>query len=292
MGMTDVSAVCYDDKLYLGGNTSGNHRDDARLYIYSPAINTWETPIDTPVYWFGLVIYHSQLVLIGGMEYNQRKIITSKLWTLSEHDQWQETLPPMLSKRHSVCAVSYGDHLLVAGGKALDGECSNVEVFYGSHWLFAKSLPAGRYNLTSATLDQHWYLTVYEYDRRSEVYYASLDSLLASCQPSETSQPSSVIVWKRLTDAPDWYSSIAVFGGTLISIGGGIRVTSTEVYAYSFQTNSWILIPGDIPFGVSHTCSIVLPTGDLVLLGGKGQMSATINNVLKAAIKGIINFCA
>ena len=52
-----------------------------------------------------------------------------------------------------------------------------------------------------------------------EVYYASLDSLVASCQPSEKPLPS---VWKRLPDVPHDYSSrTVVFGNRLIAVGGG-----------------------------------------------------------------------
>ena len=49
-------------QVYLGGGTvSGNKRDEARLYIYTPATDTWDV-LDTPVYHFALTTYHSQLV--------------------------------------------------------------------------------------------------------------------------------------------------------------------------------------------------------------------------------------
>ena len=96
----DARAVWLKDKVYMyvgGGVTSGSLRDRARLYIYTPATNEW-TILDTPVYYFTLTTYHSQLVLVGGMEYvgeNFWGVFTNKLWTLCEDGQWQETLPPM-----------------------------------------------------------------------------------------------------------------------------------------------------------------------------------------------------
>ena len=140
----------------------------------------------------------------------------------------------------------------------------------------------GYYDLKSAILDKHWYLMGGEglnSLQEKAVHYSSLDSLIASSQPSETSQPS---LWKELTNAPYLASSPAVLGNRLISIGGGEELSATStVYAYSTIAISWIHV-GDMPFKASNTCSIVLPTGELMMMGGFG----TIRNVLKATIKG------
>ena len=130
----------------------------------------------------------------------------------------------------------------MAGGETLEGTSNIIEVFNGSHWSFAQSLPVGYYDLRSTILDHHWYLmggnNGLTLDQEKAVHYALLDSLLASCQSSETSQPSSV--WKRLTDVPYQLCSTAVFGSTLVAVGGGEDITSLSpnVYAYSFHTNS------------------------------------------------------
>ena len=290
MGIRNATATWHRDKLYVGGCTSGNLRDDARLYIYIPTTDTWDTPIDSPVYHFSLTTYHSQLELVGGVEYVDEDTngnITNKLWTVNEHGQCREALPPMITKRHSVCTVSYGDHLLVAGGMTLKGSTNNVEVYNGTHWSFAQPLPTSYYDLKSAILDQHWYLmrgrrtSLFSHTtEKNTVHYTSLDSLLASYQPSETSQPS--FVWKSLTDAPNELSTPAAFGGRLIIIGGRRCPPTSNIHAYSFQTNSWIHV-GDMPFEASDTCSIVLPTGELMVIGGFPRITAT----MKATIKGL-----
>ena len=285
--MKDATAVWHETKLYVGRYTSGSRRDDTRLYIYTPTTDTWDAPIETPVYRFALTIYHSQLVLIGGREYIANENVsgppTNKLWKLGGDGQWQEILPSMPTKRHCVCAASHKDHLLVAGGATLERTLNIVEVFNGDHWLTAQPLPMRCYDLKSVILDGHWYLMGGEEEINVAVHYASLDSLLASRRPSETSQSSSI--WKRLTDAPYPYSSTAVFGGRLIAVGGVLGSCATSaVHAYSFYTNSWIHI-GDMPFAASRTCSVLLPTGNLMVVGGYDG-SCTIRNVLKATIKG------
>ena len=96
VGMRDATAVWHRDKLYVGGwvpAAAGSYRDDTRLYVYTPTTDTWDTPIDTPVYFFFfLTTYHSQLVLVGGEEYNSEVVeveLSNKLWTLNKHGQWQ-----------------------------------------------------------------------------------------------------------------------------------------------------------------------------------------------------------
>ena len=110
VGMYYVQAVWLGNKLCVGGGyTSGSNRDHARLNIYTPTTDTWST-MDTPVYFFALIIYHTQLVLVGGREYvGEGKVgpVTNKLWTLSQHDRWKKTLPPMTTKRCSASAVEY-----------------------------------------------------------------------------------------------------------------------------------------------------------------------------------------
>jgi N-acetylneuraminic acid mutarotase len=280
----------------MGGSTSGAYEDDARLYIYTPTTDTWDTPIETPVYCFGLTTYRSQLVLVGGRVCKSKSSdnITDKLWTLNKLYQWQDTLPPMRTKRHSVCAASFVDQLLVAGGCIQhQGSVNIVEVFDGKYWLFAQSLPKRYDCLKSVILNQRWYLMGGYVDLMSwstMVHHISLESLTASCQSSETKtiQPSSD-VWKTLIDVPHPASGSGVFHSRLITVGGGEEDDLTSnIYTYSFQTDTWIHI-GEMPFRSCQTSPVVLPgTGELLVIGGDDG-KRLIKTVLKASIKG--NLC-
>ena len=66
--MHDAQAVLLCDKLYVRGGYSMSltpEVDNSKLYIYTLTIDTWDV-LDTPVYWFALTTYHSQLILVGG----------------------------------------------------------------------------------------------------------------------------------------------------------------------------------------------------------------------------------
>ena len=281
--MRDAQAVWLGDKLYVGGGWSlkPRGRDKARLYIHTPTTDTW-SHIDTPVYWFALITYHSQLVLVGGRELvgeyeRSDEPVTNKLWTLINHDQWRETLPVMKTKRHRASAIGFAYNILVAGGK--DDEMRNVdifEVYNGHHWAEAQYLPKPCYCMKSTVLSGHWYLMGGE-GLAKEVYYASLDSLVASC--NEKPLPS---VWKRLPDVPHVCSSTAVFGNRLIAVGGGHLSFNLSIHAYSPHTKSWVHV-GDMPVRLDSTCTAVLPTGDLVVIGGLSDCMKSC--VHKASLK-------
>ena len=284
VGMRDAQVVWLGDKLYVGGGlTSGTERDHARLYFYTPTTDTW-SHINTPVCWFALITYHSQLVLVGGREYVGEWIdgpVTNKLWTLTEHDQWRETLPPMTTKRWGASAVEFADNILIAGG--MDDKWSSidiVEVYNGHHWAKAQCLPKPCYDMKSTVLNGHWYL-MGGGRQGKEVYYASLDSLVASCQPNERPLPS---VWKRLPDVPHDLSSTVVFGNRLIADGGGYP-SSSSIHAYSPYNQSWVHV-GDMPVGLRYTCTAVLPTGELMVIGGRNGTSTGESCVHKASLNG------
>jgi hypothetical protein len=257
-------AVWLKDKVYVAGRvTSGGFRSAARLYIYTPATDTWTT-LDTPVYFFALTTYHSQLVLIGGMEYIGGNVLeepSNKLWTLSEDGQWQETLPSMPISCATPSAVSHGDYLLV-----ISGDYPNeIYVCNGHYWASAQHPPQRLNSIKSTVFDGHWYVM----GSGGIVYSASLDSLLASCQPSETSQPSSL--WKRLADAPSEWCCPAVLGNRLVAVEESTDTTITSLYAYSSLTQSWIHM-GDAPISSILTyftpCAVLLPSNELMIVSG------------------------
>ena len=271
----DAHAVWLKDKVYVGrGGGSGSYRADARLYIYTPATDTWTT-LNTPVYWFAFTTYHSQLVLVGGREYVRASTpgsITNKLWTLSEDGQWQETLPPMPTPCFCASAMSHGDHLLVTG----DGK---VYVYNGHHWASAQHPSQRLFSVWSTIFDGHCYLMGRE-RYNTCVYSASLDSLLASCQPSDTSQPSSL--WKRLTDVPSGPRYPVVFGNRLVAVGKGSHTTTTSLHAYSSSTQSWVHL-GDVPRPLHNASDIlayavVLPSNELIVGRGRETAIATLKS--------------
>jgi N-acetylneuraminic acid mutarotase len=288
MGLRDAQAVWQGNQLYVGGGetSSGIKREKAKLYMYihTPTTESW-SHIDTPVYSFALITYHCQLVLVGGREFvggMRDGPVTNKLWTLIEHDQWSRIpFPPMITKRRHASAVEFADNILVAGGECDKGRNIDiVEVYNGHYWAEAQYLPKPCLAMKPTVLNGHWYL-MGGWGQGREVYYASLDLLVASCRPSEKHLPS---VWKRLPDVPHAGSSTAVFGNRLIAVGGGYTSPSSSIYAYFPHTQSWVHV-GDMSAEFRSTCTAVLPTGDLMVIGGWSVNNFNESRVHKAHLK-------
>lgn len=281
--MWDAQAMSSGGKLYIGGGTTDADvsAGQARLYVYTAEEDSWDV-IDTPVYWFALTTYHSQLVLVGGVVYSDDSF-SNRLWILdtNKYEQWQETLPPMFSKRFNSSAVSHVDYLVVAGGEDMDGYLDTVEVYDGQQWTEIQPLPYPSANMKSAVFKGHWYL-MGGYGQGEEVYFASLDTIVDSCDLGDRS----VSLWERLADVPFLQnSSPAVLGKRLIAVGGrsGRQNYSRAIHAYSHNTQSWVVV-GVIPVEISNTCTSVLPTGELLVVGG--QPAKDSNMVFKVAIEG------
>lgn len=257
----DFQVVSLKGKVYVYHNIDVK---DAKLKIYTPATDMWEE-MDCPIPGMHCILttYCSQLVMVGSKTYGDDDFESKKVWTLNEQGQWQETLTPMPESYDYNVAISHGDHLVVA-----DTSSNVVYVYKDHHWARAQHLPKQLSRARSAVSDQGvLFLTGAGTDTKKgyqEVYSASLDSLIASCQPSdEKSQLSSV--WQRLSDMPHQYSVPTVFGSRLIAVANsGIRV-------YSPSTKSWIHI-GDVPFSCFHYGVAVLSSNELMVLGNNRQV--------------------
>ena len=294
VAMWDMQAVWMEDELYVGGGeTSGSYRNDASVYIYTPAKDLWHI-MEVPVYWFALTTYQSQLILVGGFKFvgeTEAGILeaTDKLWTLNELKQWQKVLPPMPTKRCSASALGYGNYLIVAGGgEGITFDLLDVvEVYTNHHWFRANSLPTSCASMKSTAFNDHWYL-IGGYGQKEEIFYASLDSLIASCSPSATKSSLSSCEWERLPDIPleCKYASATIFENQLVVVGGEQvhSESSSVIYAYSPRTQSWVTV-GFLPAALSNTCATVLPTRELMIIGGKPE---SISKVIKMKNSGSV----
>ena len=265
--MDTAQAVFLDGTLHVGRGFSVWSKDYARLYSCIPGGDGSWTATDTPTYFYALTTYDSHLLLVGGKEYPSKQI-TNKIYTMTD-GEFKELLPPMKEKRHSSSAVSSGSVLVVAGGYDGSGPLSSVEVYNNGQWTSGQSLPVACYDMNSVFHGDKWIL-IGGYAQGSKVYCVSLQSLVSGTEQSP---------WETLPDVPFPYSAIAVFGGRILSIGGENYLNPTSsIYAYSPDTQSWIHV-GDQPTPLRNTCAIVLPSGELIVIGG-GSQSEQVFRVL------------
>ena len=223
------------------------------------------------------------MVLVGGRE-PDTDMATNKLWTLKGGTNWQPSLPPMPTRRYKSSALNTGspECLVVSGGRASGGSYVNVvEILKDNEWSSVQPLPKSCYCLKSTLHKGRLYL-IGGYEQGRSVFHCKLESLLNENYTQEMSHSSGL--WSELQIYLQ-NSSPSSFANQLISNGGLINgALSSEICAYSPHTLSWLHV-GDLPIELRGTATIVLPTGELVVLGGYGAFGYS-NRVFKASLKG------
>ena len=140
--------------------------------------------------------------------------------------------------------------------------------------------------MKSTSHDGHYYLVGGYILDVSVFFYTSLQSLIKKAtqhpptSPSNTDQPS---VWKTLTDTPHGHSSTTIFGGALVAVGSYHRRQAC-LHLYFPLTQSW-LPAGEMPLGVDMTCTVTLPTGEMMVIGGRTRDTLYSPLVYKARVK-------
>ena len=297
MGANDAQAIWIKEELYVGAVlTEGTRRDHARIYIYSRYLNSWTT-IDTPVYYFAMTTYIDKLVIVSGRKFincDETGPLTDGVLTLHEEShQWEEVegVPHMNTKRCATCVVSVGCYLIVAGGYIESGMSNIVEVFDGHQWVFGTNLPLVIVEMKGVVHDGVWYLMGGR-NQEQNVLCASLEAFQskAVCKHGTNSEPS--IIWKYLgRQLPYKRSSPAIFGTRLVAVGGkndfpGSQVSTSTIHAYSENTNSWVHT-GDLPQRLHSSCTVVLPTGELMVIGGMIGYGTKSRKVYVSTFKGV-----
>ena len=308
--LTDAQAVVLGDMVYMGGwDTSVAYTRPGSLLIYDVTGNSWGKPIPTSTNYFAVTTYKSKLVLVGG-QYPQTtqemfsslfgqevgNKVTNELWVLDEQQKLNsDCLPAMPTARMLASAISKGIHLVVAGG--YDGcvyprttqavKLDVVEVYNGHVWEKVQSLPNPDSGMKSIFYEGNWFLS-----RRFQIYYTSLDSLIATASSSSGTPDEQIPVWKEPTDLPLLdLSTPTMFGNQLVDIreynssdSMGFSRSISALYVFSPQSNQWMHV-GDLPVVCRSTCMLLLPTGELLVVVLEAQYANGSRQIFKGSVK-------
>lgn len=109
----------------------------------------------------------------------------------------------------------------------------------------------------------------------TSVYSASLPSLLVGAPK-----------WSSSFVPCEW-SSPVVFGNRPVVLGGFKEsdAPSAAIYSLSTTTSGWIYV-GDMPESLYSACTIVKPTGELMVVGGTTKAGFS-DHIFKATLSGM-----
>ncbi len=263
---TSVQSVVIGDTVYVGGGDADNDLD-SRTMMKLDHYQWTKLPEYTAMY-FAMTSLANQLVLVGGRDPRNNKR-TNQL-SVFKSGEWTHPYPPMNIARDSSTAVSFNNHIIVAGGRDGKEYISSVEVLdvASRRWYIAQSLPHPRSRLKSTLIGNTLYLMrVFYHTGRSTktVYHVDLNELIAKAL-SNLDTPT---LWQTIEDTPLMWSAPLSIGRSLLAVGGldDRHKPSSWIHLYQPDTRRWVKV-GDLPTArYDCTCS-VLPSGEVIVAGG------------------------
>lgn len=288
--MKDAQAVRFEGKLYVGGGTAMKRRDSAKIYVYTPAKDSWHSA-ELPVSHFALAVYRSQIVLVGGRFYcgeEEDGPITNQIFVLPKMEYGQcKVLCEMKFQRCGACATSIesrSESILIITGGEQEASATCIEIFNGKSW-FNLSRPSDLCDTNVAVFLHNGDCYLWGGKDGISVFSAPLASLEAIWKPQNISNVDEIsISWRKLPSFPK-----QVIGGCLTAFGSRLLVQNGGIfYAYSPYTCLWVHVL-NIPTcfeQLYYSCVVVLSTGDLMMIGGVSSVSQAeiANTVIKASV--------
>ena len=285
-----VQAVHLNDCIFVGGASCSRwNPDECRLLVYSLSADNWNA-LDAGVFRFALTSYKSRLTLIGGKQYYIKDDGIGSIVTATNHvlvldftslELQDQIIPSMQTKRASACAVSSGDHLIVAGGD----EGNTVEVYNSesNEWSYVSPLRIPQvsdpFKVKSGTLhsDGNLYLHLQNYDK-NYVFFAPIAVLVSSGGEGNNSN-----TWQNLKSQslPHVCSNLTTHLGHLVLIGSDSEHSSNYAFfVYSPDAKRWMAV-ADLPIeeclvkqrvpphdqAPLKNCLVSLSSKELLLLG-------------------------
>lgn len=248
------------------------------VFMYTISENKWAKLKKSKYVYFSMAVIYDQLTTIGGCSTLSTGL--NSLLSLSGEStstmKWEAFFPPMPTKRLNTSAITTSKHLVVAGGmeKLLGDPIPTVEILnIRTHqWATASCLP-----LTSS---HHWpdvtlcngYLYL---NQNGGMFSCSVEKLLKSCRPTNTSSCDDGSAWTRLADIPlSDGTSLATVRGHVLAIGGIHKgsIGNPVIHRYNKRRNSWNFV-GEMPTQRYNTLVAVLKSNEVVVVGGETDES-------------------
>ena len=229
-------------------------------YSYTVPENKWTKLPQCKYENFAMAVLNGAPTTIGGRHRQGDADSEVNILLSLSGSSWEEVLPPMPIKRAYAAAVRTPTHLVVAGGR-LKGAIATVEVLNTEtlQWSTASSLPEVVCFPQMTTCGGCLYLA----DDRSNVFSCSMED--------STNSSDGGSVWTRLASIPvEEDSTLATLRGRMLAIGGEDAAgnPTRDIHCYDVATNSWSVI-GEIPTPRYHALAAVLPSNELVVVGGE-----------------------
>ncbi len=295
--MFGAQAIVIDGIVYVGGGACSSHAERCTVCRYHPGEDKWATLPPSPVKWFGVGQVSGQLVLVGGMVESTGKVTGDVHVFVSESQQWEKSIPAMPTARKAPSVVSHSTVLVVCGGGLVDFDTAlpTVELYSSeaSQWYQCPPLPFPRRWMSSVTIRDTLFLIggfsgPMLNSAKKSVLSASLTALIDRALHHSSGSTSAESLWTALEDVPYYRTTAASIGGCLLALGGADKLLGGEVSdsirTYLPTSSTWTQT-GELPLPLHRTTAVLLPTNDLLIIGGWKKVLDETKQVFKGTLQ-------
>jgi hypothetical protein len=279
---TPIPTGGLDQGIVVGKDIYFGVGADRNIFKYSIIEDAWNILPQAPIQHARIGYLYKKLQLVGGVLLS-RHVTADILEFNNTSQQWvrSTSVPPMPTARRAVTAVSWSSPpaLIVCGGSnQQDQPMTIVEVYHSrtSQWHVISPLPFPSDYMTHTVVNNILYLVAgrERVDRNSYKKKIACTSILLLL---ETCLQTSPVQWQSppIPSVPNYKSTAASLGGCLLVVGGLKDLTYppkpksivSSVHAYCPFSSSWVLV-GQLPQPLYHCITTVLPTGEILVIGG------------------------
>ena len=115
---SDATAIVIGRNVYVCGGTCPNATLDCIVQVYNIDKATWTQLPPAPQYFSGAAAIDNVLVLIAGCEASSDAV--TNMVSSWNGQGWEQNIPALPTKRARPGVMTYGNYVIVAGGKAED----------------------------------------------------------------------------------------------------------------------------------------------------------------------------
>ncbi len=298
LAMLVTQAVVIDGIVYVGGGVCSSNAERCTVCRYHPGEDKWATLPPSPVRYFGVGQVSGQLVLVGGKVVSTRKVTGGVHVFVSESQQWEsQSIPAMPTARYALSVVSHSTVLVVCGGRDdSDTSLPTVELYSSeaSQWYQCPPLPFPRSWMSSVTIRDILFLVggfsgLLQDSAEKSFLSASLTALIDRALHHSSGSASAESLWTALEDVPYYRTAAASIGGCLLAVGGtdkpqwGSEV-SDSIRTYLPMFSLWTQM-GELPLPLCRTTAVLLPTNELLIIGGLNKEGDSTKQVFKGTLQ-------
>ena len=249
--VTVDTAVYIADRGYLGV-----------ILRYDPHTNQFTKLPQYECWGFTMTELAHQLVVVGGIDVSTNKTINTVAVFSTSQRRWTHPYPPLNTPHQYPAVCTYHQHLVVAGGWD-GGLLATVEILDTSishcQWLSATGLPVSCRRMSAATTQDTLYLLGGTLGK--QVFSVSISALTQTDKPPPQ--------WRTLPNALLEDSTAIAVRGSLLTVGGSHgEQRSSAIHVYDQEKSVWNKV-GDLPTERTNCACSLLPSGEILVAGGK-----------------------